>query len=84
LLTPSARLVYKDTSSGRYTWTYDAIDQLASEWNPSGLTTWTYDAAFRRTVQVVSPNTRTTYQYDPADQLTQSLNPNPVYLSDLP
>ena len=66
----AGRPTLKQTSAGNTTYTYDAADQLLSEWGPSsGLLTYGYDASHRR-VLVQSPSAPwTTASYDAADEL---------------
>jgi RHS repeat-associated protein len=61
--------------SGRFSYVYDAADQLSSVLNPfSELTTFSYDIAGRRTVQRYSNGTRASIIYDTANNVTQFHN----------
>jgi|GEM_PF-2411888 len=61
--------------SGRFSYIYDAAEQLSSVLNPfSELTTFSYDIAGRRTVQRYSNGTRASIIYDTANNVTQFHN----------
>jgi len=61
--------------SGRFSYVYDAADQISSVLNPfSELTTFSYDIAGRRTVQRYSNGTRASIIYDTANNVTQFHN----------
>lgn len=61
--------------SGRFSYVYDAAEQLSSVLNPfSELTTFSYDIAGRRTVQRYSNGTRASIIYDTANNVTQFHN----------
>jgi YD repeat-containing protein len=61
--------------SGRFSYVYDATEQLSSVLNPfSELTTFSYDIAGRRTVQRYSNGTRASIIYDTANNVTQFHN----------
>ena len=61
--------------SGRFSYVYDAADQLSSVLNPfSELTTFSHDIAGRRTVQRYSNGTRASIIYDTANNVTQFHN----------